>query len=361
MSKKKKILIVGPDLSLPGGVAHHVNTLLSSPLSHDFELDYFKVGKSLNDGRVKIFIKFILSPIRFLWKMWKFWPDVVHLNPSFDLKSLIRELNIIALCKLYRRSTLVQFHGGDLTTFMRNDHLPIYLRLIFNWASCLVVLTHIQKKPLLKHCAEQKISVIPNMIDTSLFQWKDRSQNSQYRILYMSKIESKKGAVDVMDSIQFVLGRFSNVKFLFAGDGPDKEKLKLFCCKNRFEEHVKFFGYVHDQRKINFLCRGDIFLFPSHYQEGMPYALLEAMAAGLPVIATSTGGIPEIIEHNINGILISPGEPTKLSQAINKLLANHQLREEFGTKNRYKAETEYDIKVVCEKFTRLYRKLSDQN
>ena len=66
MSKKKKILIVGPDLSLPGGVAHHVNTLLSSPLSHDFELDYFKVGKSLNDGRVKIFIKFILSPIRFL-------------------------------------------------------------------------------------------------------------------------------------------------------------------------------------------------------------------------------------------------------------------------------------------------------
>ncbi|MBN1684313.1 MAG: glycosyltransferase family 4 protein, partial [Gammaproteobacteria bacterium] len=119
--------------------------------------------------------------------------------------------------------------------------------------------------------------------------------------------------------------------------------------------------YVHDQRKINFLCRGDIFLFPSHYQEGMPYALLEAMAAGLPVIATSTGGIPEIIEHNINGILIPPGEPAKLSQAINKLLANRRLREEFGTKNRHKTETEYDIKIVCEKFNKLYKRLSNQD
>jgi len=359
MSKKKKILIVGPNLSMPGGVAHHIKTLLSSPLSQEFILDYFKIGKSLNDGRAMILLRFILTPIRFLWKLWLFWPDVVHLNPSFDMKSLLRELNIIALCKLHRRQILVQFHGGNVTTLLNKDHLPIYVGLIINWASCLVVLTHIQKKPLLKHCPEAKISVIPNMIDTTIFQWKEKNQNFRYRILYMSKIESKKGVFDVLESIQLVLDKFSNIKFLLAGDGPDKEKLQLLCCENRFEDHVKFCGYLNDQQKINFLCRGDIFLFPSHYQEGMPYALLEAMAAGLPIIATATGGIPEIIEHNINGILISPGDPEKLSQAIAYLLANHRLRKEFGIKNRHKTEAEYDIKIVCEKFNKLYHKLSD--
>jgi len=359
MSKKKKILIVGPDLSLQGGVAHHIKTLLSSPLNHNFKLDYFKVGMSLNDSRITIFFKFLLTPIRFLWKIWKFWPDVVHFNPSFDPKSLLRELNMIALCKLHRRSTLVQFHGGNLSNLVRNGHVSVYIKLIFKLSSHLVLLTHIQKKPLLKYCSAKRISVIPNMIDTRIYHKKNQSQNSQYRILYMSKIESKKGAFDVLESIQFVLKRYSNVKFLFAGDGPDKEKLKLLCCENGFEECVKFLGYVKNQRKINFLCRGDIFLFPSQYQEGMPFALLEAMAAGLPVIATSMGGIPEIIEHRMNGLLIPPQKPKKLAQAINKLLANHRIRKEFGKINRYKAETEYDTKIVCEKFNKLYQKLSD--
>lgn len=359
MSNKRKILIVGPELSLPGGVAHHIKTLLSSPLNKEHKLDYFKVGPKLNDSRAKIIIKFIFNPFRFLWKLLKFWPDVVHFNPSFDTKSLLREFIMIAICKIHGHATLVQLHGGNLAVLMRKGHLHIYIRLIFKWASHLVLLTNIQKKPLLKYCAADRLSVIPNMIDTKVYCHKKQNNNSRYRILYMSKIELKKGAFDVLESIHLVLKRFSNVKFIFAGDGPDKNKLQLLCCENEFEDSVKFLGYLKDQKKLNFLSRGDIFLFPSHYNEGMPYALLEAMASGLPVIATTVGGVPEIIEPLVNGFLVPPQQPKKLARAINKLLASYKIRKKIGDINRYKAETEYDIKVVCEKFDKLYKKLSN--
>ncbi len=358
MNKKNKILIVGPDLSLPSGVAHHVKTLISSPLSDNFKLDYFRVGMGLNDNPITLFFRFILTPFRFLWKIWKFWPDVVHLNPSFDSKSLLRELNLIILSKLHRRSTLVQFHGGNLSNFEKNGHIPTYVKIFFKLATHFVLLTHIQKQPLLKYCDVSKMSIIPNMIDTRIFLKKNPKQNARYKILYMSKIESQKGLFDVLESIKLVLNKFSNAKFLFAGDGPDKEKAKLLCSETGIKDSVKFLGYLKDQKKINFLCNGDIFLFPSHYQEGMPYALLEAMAAGLPVIASSTGGVTEIIEQNKNGFLIQPQEPNKLAQAINSLLKDQRLREELGKTNRFKAETEYDIKVVSKKFNKLYQKLS---
>jgi len=361
MNRKKKILIVGPDLSLPGGVAHHVKTLLASPLNKNFELDYFKVGMSLKDNPILIFLRFMFTPVRFLWKIWCFWPDVIHLNPSFDSKSLRRELNIIVLCKLHGRSTVVQFHGGNISNLVKNGKIPIYVKLILKLADHFVLLTRLQQQPLLRYCSASRMTVIPNMIDTRMFHNSNRNHNGRYKILYMSKLESKKGIFDVLETVELVINRFSNTKFLFAGDGPDKEKAKLLCCENGFEDHVKFLGYLPDQKKVNFLARGDIFLFPSHYQEGMPYALLEAMAAGLPVIASSTGGIPEIIEHNKNGLLIQPGQSVVLAQAINNLLENHCLRKEFGEKNRYKAETEYDIKVVCEKFNKLYRQLSIDN
>jgi len=352
-------LIVGPELSLKGGVAHHIKTLLASPLNREFQLSYFKIGSGHNDSLAKIVLRFISMPFRFLWKIWTFWPDVVHFNPSFDCKSIIRELNMVAISKLFKRTTLLQFHGGNLSNFIKNGRIPFYIKLIIKLTSHLAVLTNIQKEPILKYCSSNKISVIPNMVDTTLFSIKDHQYRSHYRILYMSKIESKKGIFDVIDAIQDVINNFPNVTFLFAGDGPDREKLKLLCCESGLEDHVKLLGYVQDKKKATFLSRGDIFLFPSQYDEGMPYSLIEAMAAGLPVIATSMGGVPEVIENSVNGFLIQSQQPKQLAQTIIKLLSNNKARKKMGQLNRYKTETEYDIKVVSNIFCMLYEKLSE--
>ena len=354
MTKKKKILIVGPDLSLHGGVTHHVKTLLSSPLSHNYNIDYFKVGRSSNDSKFMILLRIILNPFRFLWRLWNFWPDVVHFNPSFDLKSLLRELNMLALCRLHRRSAIIQFHGGSLSQILQNNHLPIYLKLILKWASHIILLTNIQKAPVLKFCSCSKITVIPNMVDTTQYNQKKIRKDNRFNILYMSKIEFNKGVYDVIDAIQHVVEQEPNVRFIFAGDGPDKNKLEFLCRENEYDDFVKFIGYVKNQQKIDFLSKGDLFLFPSHYNEGMSYALLEAMAAGLAVIATPTGGTVEMIEDNVSGFLVPVEQPDKLAQAIIALLKNKKKRGKFGKLNRNKVVSEYDIEVVIQKFIKIY-------
>jgi len=358
MRKKKKILIVGPNLSLRAGVSFHVRTILTSPLNRNYRIEYFKVGSDQDDRLIAIGLSFMAAPVRFLSRLWRYHPDLVHLNPSFDPKSLLRELLLVALCKIHHRSVLVQFHGGNLLSLAKNNRIPFYVRLLLQWSDHLVVLTDIQRQSLLKYCPAEKVTVIPNMIDTTKYHQRNHRSNSVYRVLYMSKLETKKGVYDALESVQHVIKRFSNVKFFFAGDGPDKEKLQLLCCESGLEDHIKIIGYVQDKRKSNFLASGDLFLFPSHYKEGMPYALLEAMAAGLPVVATAVGGIPEIIENRVNGLLIPPRQPKELSKAIIKLLSNQNTRRNFGLLNRYKAKTRYDIHVVCEKFKELYEKLS---
>jgi colanic acid/amylovoran biosynthesis glycosyltransferase len=268
---------------------------------------------------------------------------------------------MVIICKFHNRRTIIQFHGGNISSVLRNNRLPIYIKLIFKLASHIIVLTEIQKKSIAAFCEENEITVIPNMIDTSLFPKHKQNNNGKISILYMSKIEYQKGAFDVVEAISQVAKYHNHINFIFAGDGPDLKKLKLVCCENGCEEFIKFLGHLTDQRKIDFLSNGDIFLFPSYYQEGMPYALLEAMAAGLPVIATNTGGIPEIISHNKNCLLIPPGQPDQLADAIFYLLKHPRKRKSFGAMNRQKAVSKFDINIVCDKFNHIYEKLSNHS
>lgn len=360
MKHPKKILIVGPRLSLTSGVSHHIKTLLASPLAHDFQLNYFQVGARPGDSQWRVLLTFIMTPWRFLWRLWNYRPDVVHFNPSFDHKSLLRELTMIVICKISGRQTLVQFHGGNVNLLLQNGRLPAYLKLLLRWANQIVVLTRLQQRSLQAFCRVDKIAVIPNMVDTSRYLKTRRlNQVSPCQVLYMSKIEQRKGIFDLIQAIPTVIKKFPNVRFMVAGEGPDKSKLQCIGCEDGNWNYIKLIGFVGEDQKPTFLAQGDVFVFPSHYVEGMPYALLEAMAAGLPIVAAATGGIPAIIEDRVNGILVPIEQPAMLAEAIIELLCNKKMRRQFGRRNRQIAETEYEISIVCEKLGLLYEQLSN--
>lgn len=361
MSTLKRILIVGPILSRRGGVAHHVRTLLNSPLKQNYEIHYFRVGSDYHDNHLKIISRFISTPFRFIKKLWTIKPQIVHFNPSFDLKSLLRELIMLVLCKRFGYSTIVQFHGGNISSLIKKDRLPFYIKLILKYSSRCVVLTETQKNPLLNFVPEDNIVIIPNMVDTSIFNGKKLNKGSEFVILFMSRIDKTKGVYSVIEAIPHVIKKISRTHFLFAGEGPDKAKLEQLCNVNGLSKQVKFLGHINEMYKINLLAKGDLFLFPSQLCEGMPYALLEAMAAGLPIIATPVGAIPEIIKQGENGFLVPLEHPEILAETIIKLLKNKRLRAKIGKFNRYTAKTKYDIKIVIETFSQLYESTGYRN
>jgi glycosyltransferase involved in cell wall biosynthesis len=113
------------------------------------------------------------------------------------------------------------------------------------------------------------------------------------------------------------------------GDGPERERLSGLVRESGLSDSVKFHGYIPWGKELSRISSGsDLFVLPSH-SEGVPKVLLEAMAAGLPVIATNVGGIPDIITNNENGILIPPGSPEAIADAVKLVMENSSLREKL--------------------------------
>lgn len=165
----------------------------------------------------------------------------------------------------------------------------------------------------------------------------------------------EKGLYDIIKAMPIVLKRFKNVQFLFvacSGIG----KLDTICEKKEFASYARFVGYLLGDEKIKAFTQSDIFILPS-YAEGLPTTMLEAMAAGLPIIATSVGAIPEIIEDGKDGFLIEPGDHYALAERILRLAEDKILRRKMGKNNMNKIRKRYDRAVVVRKLDNLYAEM----
>jgi glycosyltransferase involved in cell wall biosynthesis len=142
--------------------------------------------------------------------------------------------------------------------------------------------------------------------------------NSQL-LLTVARLHPQKGHDYLIPIIPEIIARFPNVQFIWVGNGEYQAYLSQQLQEYQVEERVKFLGYRQDIP--NFLTAADLFLFPS-YQEGLPFAILEAMVYGLPIVASDTGGIPEMIIHEQHGLLFRTGDRQDLLQKLNWALAH---------------------------------------
>jgi glycosyltransferase involved in cell wall biosynthesis len=116
---------------------------------------------------------------------------------------------------------------------------------------------------------------------------------------------------------------------------------------------VTFQGFVSQDRLRRLYAAADVFCLPS-FAEGVPVVLMEAMAAGLPVVSTRVMGIPELVEHGVSGELVPPGRPDSLAAAIRKLTAEPERRAAFGRAARARVVAQYDVRTWVAALHRLY-------
>jgi len=135
----------------------------------------------------------------------------------------------------------------------------------------------------------------------------------------VARLAPVKGHAVLIDAAEQVIRHNPNVRFLIVGDGPTKNDLYKVIIQKNLEKHVLLTGYVHDIDSIFSIL--DLYVLPS-FSEGFPLCILEALVFGIPIVATNVGGIPEVIKSGVNGILVEPNNPGKLSDAILKTLAD---------------------------------------
>lgn len=200
------------------------------------------------------------------------------------------------------------------------------------------------------------IKIIPNGIDTNRFKPNFDKENKELKILFVSRLVHRKGPHLLVRAFKRVVKKYDNVALVFVGSGYMRGTLEELAMSLNITEKVKFLGDVSDEILPQVYSESDIFVLPSLHAESFGLVLLEAMASGLPVVATSVGGIPEVLEDGKEGFLVKPDEKN-IAEALIKLLEDKDLREKMGKNGRKKVVENYDWKNVCEKIEETYREL----
>jgi len=207
--------------------------------------------------------------------------------------------------------------------------------------------------------SESKISVIPNGIDVSEIRPNHFHQRkANLRIAFVGRLIANKGPQYLLETAPTVLREFPEVEFLFVGDGPLQGLLRRSAKTLGISERVRFLPAVPSIPE--FLRECDIYVRPS-LTEGMPLTVLEAMASGVPTIATSIEGTREIITHGENGFLIAPKSAEQLKFYISKLVSDPELRIKMGKRARETMEKHNDWATVAVQTSRVYENVLSQH
>lgn len=211
---------------------------------------------------------------------------------------------------------------------------------------------------------EQKIHVIHNAIDADRFNeaiavqgaLSFASEDSKLVAVVANMYSPVKGHATLVAAARHVCLHAPQVLFVLIGDGTERPKIEQQVKEAGLQKNFLFLGSREDIPQLLAAC--DLFVLPSE-SEGMPNALLEAMAAGLPAIATSVGGVPEVIEHNVTGLLVPPCEPAALSKAILALLNNEDLRHRLARAGRERVVRYFSFDRLMSVLNTLYAELSE--
>ncbi|MDI6591922.1 MAG: glycosyltransferase family 4 protein [Patescibacteria group bacterium] len=146
----------------------------------------------------------------------------------------------------------------------------------------------------------------------------------------------------------------TEISFLLIGEGKERSKLEALIKKKGLEDNFFLLGRISNAYR--YFKAFDVFVLPS-LKEGFPWVILEAMGAGLPIIATRTGALPEIIENGINGILVEPKDSQALALAIKKILENKKLAEKFGQNAKERVKQKFSLKKMLERTEKIYKEI----
>jgi len=202
--------------------------------------------------------------------------------------------------------------------------------------------------------AKCPVEVVPNGVDINKFEIRSTKSETKEKILItVSRLVKKNAVGDIIESLQYLP---ENVKFLILGEGEEKEKLALIVTRYALQNRVKFFGFVEQSKMMDYFQNADIFIRPS-LSEGLGTAFLEAMAAGLPVIATPVGGIPDFLRDNETGLFCEINNPKSIAEKVKLLLENGGLKNKIIVNAQKLVIENYDWDLIAGKMRKILDKI----
>jgi glycosyltransferase involved in cell wall biosynthesis len=208
-----------------------------------------------------------------------------------------------------------------------------------------------------------RIRTIRNGVDLSRFTGVDRTGAREVLglggrglvVVTIGRLVPVKDHMTLLEALAQLHRRGTAVTAVIAGDGPLKDQLRQQAAALGLGDAVRFLGHRTDVETV--LAAADVFVLSSE-SEGLSNTILEAMAAGLPVVATSVGGADEIIQDGVTGRLVPSGSPVKMAEALASMLGDPAVRRSMGSAGRARAEAEFSLEGMVQRYQVLYCELA---
>jgi glycosyltransferase involved in cell wall biosynthesis len=199
----------------------------------------------------------------------------------------------------------------------------------------------------------EKVSVIVNGIDTAAFPYSTRPCGTPGRAVSVARLSAVKDPLTLLRATQRVIECEPDFQLDLVGDGPLRANVEAEIARLHLERAVRVHGTLDDVRAV---LAGASFFVLSSTSEGVSMTLLEAMATGLPVVATNVGGTPEVVVDGTTGLLVPPREPKALADAMLWMSRHPEARQRMGVAARRRVEERFSMQHTIDAYERLYRR-----
>ena len=356
-----EILIVRPDLRDPGGVTAYFRSL-----ENKFKIPTvsFIIGrrileKSFFSKAFRIFRDYH-SFVKYL-KTDRY--QVVHVNPSLDFKSVIRDGILVLLASIYGKKIVVFFHGWEKSfeLFLRRYCLFLF-KFLFNRSDAFIVLSKEFKIVLKEWGFAQPIYTEVASIDDKFNEGFNienaivsRQHSKKWRLLFLSRIIKEKGIYEIIETSLLLQKKYPMIELIIAGDGEELDNVKSFV-DNHNISCITFVGYVGGKEKLKLLENSNVYCLPS-YTEGMPLSVIEAMAFGLPVITRCVGGLKDFFKNGEHGFATLSKKPDVFMEFIERLIVDKELYKKISLNNYHYANSNFLASGIALRLENIYKTL----
>lgn len=356
MNREKKIVMLGTHVDGCGGIASVIAVYRAAGLLARRDIVYLPTHRT-GPGRAKVHL-FALAMLALLRLLARGEVALLHVHVAINA-SFWRKYVFFLLGYLCRVPVALHLHAGRYPDYYRNGCGPLarlLMRFAFDRARAVVVVSAELQAWVRTVSSQGRVVVLHNPVLLPQHAGGAQPARAPATLLFLGHLEAGKGCHDLLHAMRTIVAAVPQARLLLCGDGQRDEAHALVAALG-LQANVDLPGWVDAGERAALLDAATVFVLPSH-AEGLPMSLLEAMAHGVPVVATAVGGIPEAVRDGVEGVLVAPGDIGALADAVLGLLDDPDARMRLGAAGRERVRTEFSSTRMIATLEDLYENLA---
>jgi glycosyltransferase involved in cell wall biosynthesis len=351
-----------------GGITRWIQGILDSQVAEEFDIEIFDTSppdvEAVGGGsrfKIRRAVASLVMLVRIATILGRRRPLLVHINTSYHW-AFSRDGLMVWLAAALGARTVLHLHGGDFDHFFRScsGGFQWFVRRTLRKVDAIIPITRDTEEFLRRSVDTAKIFYLPNFVSPELFASNvggaDAGNGSEptgpIEVLFIGWIIEEKGVIELLDAARTTSG----MHFTLVGPFEPDFLARIEGSLRDLGDSVTLVGPLPHSDVIDLYKRSDVFVLPSH-REGFPNVILEAMAAGLPVISTPVGAIPEIVRDGVDGFLVPVGATAALEDRFEHLANDASHRLQMGASGRERVRGQFALATVALRLAELYRVL----